>query len=105
MGNSKVISNFFSESQINKIYDYVNSCPVEKIINNKRVGQQLYYIPAFDMRESGDSDLWDTVEKKAFENSGKNLKILGIQFCRYTLNTGVAPSLSPHDERKVYSSR
>jgi hypothetical protein len=96
MENSRIISNFFSESQINKIYDYVDSCPIEKIVNNKKVGQQLYYIPAFDMRESGDSDLWDTVEKKAFENSGKNLKILGIQFCRYTLDTGVAPSLSPH---------
>lgn len=93
---NKVIDNVFTEEQINRIYQYVENCPKDKIKNQNPWGQTVFYIKEFNSRNDGASDIFDTIEDIIEKEYGKRMNILGIQFARYDTTSHIMPNLDFH---------
>jgi hypothetical protein len=91
-----VVDNVFTQDQISRIYKYVDSCPKDKVVDNTNQGQKLFFIKEFDEIDGGARDIWETIEEHVSNVAGKKMKLRALQFCRYTLETGVVPELFPH---------
>jgi hypothetical protein len=91
-----VVDNVFTKDQIQKIYQYVDQCPEDKIINNTNQGQKLFYAKEFDSIDGGGKEIWETIENHVSKIAKKPMSLFALQFCRYTIETGVVPELFPH---------
>lgn len=93
---NKILSDIFTHSQINRIYQYVDKCPVEKISKSSPYGQTIFYIKEFDYKYNGADDIYDSIEKLIKNEYNEKLNIKAIQFARYNNESNILPNLKFH---------
>jgi hypothetical protein len=93
---NKILDNIFTQEQIDRIYQYVNACPKDKIKNDNPWGQTVFYIKEFNSKFDGAEDIYKTIEDRVAQAYGKRINILGIQFARYDTSSHIMPNLDFH---------
>jgi hypothetical protein len=93
---NKILDNIFTKEQIDRIYQYVNNCPKDKIKNDNPWGQTVFYIKEFNSKFDGAEDIYNTIEDRVEQAYGKRINILGIQFARYDTSSHIMPNLDFH---------
>jgi len=96
---NKIISNIFTDNQIERIYSWVDKCPNDKIKLPNNYGQIAFYIDQFDSRNSEAEDIFLSIENAVKIVYNLDIKASAVQFARYTIESGNQPWLPPHYDK------
>jgi hypothetical protein len=84
-----IIDNFFTDSEIEQIYDHVKNTPEDKKILVDVFGHVAYF--------SGlPNEIVEKIEKVSQKNYNKKIKLEAFCYARYSIDYGIKPKLFPH---------